>query len=119
MSATAFNMGAGEKLKLTETLKEANSYAWGGTSVTTSAKHKYVLGVINYQQRNNDTRNQGVSVSFSAGEEVLSNQSLESGSTTEMARISLFRNVPAGTKISFERSWAYANTQYLQVYCFD
>lgn len=120
MAITAI-MGAGAgKLKLTETLIEANSYNWGSTTVTTGAKHKYVLGVINYQQFNGDGgRGHPMKISFSAGEEVVANQKLEDGSTTNAAQISLFRNVPAGTVISFQKSTAYAINMYFQAYCFD
>ena len=88
--------------------------------MTTGAKHKYVLGVINYQQFTADGgRSHPMKVLFSAGEEVVANQKLEDGSTTNMAQISLFRNVPAGTEITFEKSTAYAINMYFQAYCFD
>ena len=117
MSVTAITGAGAGKLKLTETLKSSNSYDWGGTTVTTGAKHKYVLWVINYQQFNDaGDRNQGQDISFSAGEEVVANQKLE---TKNVANISLFRNVPAGTQISYTRSWMYVTNVYLQVYCFD
>ena len=120
MAITAITGAGAGKLKLTETLKNANSYNWGGTTVTTGAKHKYVLGVINYQQFTSDGgRSHPIEMSFSAGEEVVANLSLEDGGTTNMAHISLFRNVPAGTVISFRKSTAYAINIYFQAYCFD
>ena len=120
MAITAIAGAGTGKLKLTETLKNANSYNWGGTTVTTGAKHKYVLGVINYQQFNDDGgRSHPMKISFSAGEEVVANQKLEDGSTTNMAQISLFRNVPAGTEISFQKSTQYVVNMYFQAYCFD
>ena len=88
--------------------------------MTTGAKHKYVLGVINYQQFTSDGgRSHPIEMSFSAGEEVVANLSLEDGGTTNMAHISLFRNVTAGTVISFRKSTAYAINIYFQAYCFD
>lgn len=117
MAITAIAGAGAGKLKLTETLKSSNGYNWGDTSVTTSAKHKYVLAVVNFQQFNDaGNRNQDQKISFSAGEEVVANQKLE---TENVANISLFRNVPAGTQISYARSWMYVTSVYLQVYCFD
>jgi len=105
-------------LKLTETLKSANSYNWGDTSVTTTKKHKYILAVVNYTNSDGNFL-QTMTASFSAGKEVLRDKTLGEANNTSMSVISLYMDAPAGTTISYTKSQGYATTMYLQVYCFD
>ena len=120
MAVTAFNFGGGSPLKLTETLECEAHYTTGGGSVITTRKHKYVLIVCcgyNY-----DRGNSGWSPyldSISVGTEILKNKIPQNGTITNTTKVSLYSDVPAGTKIVSGGSPSYASNGGLFVLCFD
>ena len=115
MAVTAFNFGGGSPLKLTETLECEAHYTTGGGSVTTTQRHKYVLIVgsgFNYD-RGNSGWSPGLE-SISAGTEMFKNLEYD-----KSAKVSMYKDVPANTKIVSTPSYAYADNGGLFVLCFD
>lgn len=118
MAITAI-MGAGAgKLKLTETLECETSYGAGG-SVTTTQNHKYVLIVgcgYYYEKRHGGW---APTSSITAGTEIIKNMRPTNDRIDEDATVSLYKDVPAGTRIESQSPPGYSEHGGLFVLCFD